>query len=73
MEWKQSNYQSIYGRENKYCVPVSSQFSYEPLPFAGVFELVKTENEEIEINQLKNLKGFIHFINHTYRNFFILD
>ena len=41
-----SNYRSIYGRENKYCIPVTKALLRHPLPLAGVFELVKTENND---------------------------
>lgn len=66
-----SHYQSIYGRETKYCVPVSSQYSPDPVPLAGVFELVKIENKMVELDPIKKLSGLQTLFNHTYRNFLI--
>ena len=57
-----NNYQSIYGRETKYSVPVLSEYIAEPIPLEGVIELVKTENEEAGIRQIENLNDFIPFI-----------
>jgi hypothetical protein len=65
------NYQSIYGRENKYCIPVPSNYYTEPLPLAGVIELVKTNKKEIEIRPIEKLERFHTLFYHTYRNFFI--
>ncbi len=64
-------YKSIYGRENKYCVPVTSKYFSEPLPLAGIFELVKTDNNMIEIQPIEKLKRFQTLFSHTYRNFLI--
>lgn len=68
---KISDYQSIYGRENKFCVPISTLFSTETLPLGGIFELVKTENSEVDIHPIHNLDRFNTLFLHTYRNFFI--
>lgn len=66
-----SEYQSIFGRENKYCIPVSSKFSSSDLPLAGVIELVKTDNKEIAIRKIEKLERFHTLFWNTYRNFFI--
>lgn len=66
-------YQSICGREKKYSVPVTSQYSSEILPLAGIFELVKTESEEIEVQKIENLERFYALFRHTFRNFLIHD
>lgn len=66
-----SHYRSVYGRENKYCIPVSSKYFTHPLPLAGVIELVKTENKEIEIRRIEKLERFHTLFCHTYRNFLI--
>ena len=63
------NYQPIAERETKFAIPVQSSFFEERLPLAGVFELVKMENEEIEIEPIQNLERFYPIYNHTYRNF----
>ncbi|MFP3123387.1 aldolase [Ectobacillus funiculus] len=66
-----SQYQSIYGRETKYSIPVSSKYFSDPLPLAGVFELTTTENEIIEIHQIEKLESLQTLFCHTYRNFLI--
>ncbi|MGA6841346.1 HPr kinase/phosphorylase [Priestia megaterium] len=66
-----NNYQPLFVRETKFAVPVQSQFAVEPLPLAGVFELVKGDKEEIEIYSIQSLKRFYKLYYHTYRNFFI--
>lgn len=68
-----SNYRSIYGRETKYNVPVPSKYFPNPLPLAGVFELVKTGDGEVEIRRIKKLERFQTLFYHTFRNFLIAD
>jgi hypothetical protein len=64
-------YRPIFDRETKFAIPVSNQFASKSLPLVGVFELVKTENDEIEFNPVQNLNRLHTLFNHTYRNFFI--
>lgn len=66
-----NNYRSIHGRETKYNVPVSSKYFNNPLPLAGVFELVKSENNEIGICSIVKLKRFSTLYFNTFRRFFI--
>lgn len=61
----------IIDRETKFAVPVLGQFATEPVPLAGVFELNKTDDDEIGIQPIKNLARLHTLFNHTYRNFFI--
>ena len=68
---KTDGFKSLLGRENKFCVPVSSNYITDPLPLAGIIELVKTETKDISIRPIENLKRFYTFYYHTYRNFFI--
>lgn len=65
------DFKSLLGRDNKFCVPVSSNYITDPLPLAGVVELVKTETNDITIRPIENLERFYTFFYHTYRNFFI--
>jgi hypothetical protein len=70
MGWNE--YNSIHGRENKYCVPIPSGFYHTSVPLAGVIELEKTENKgEIEIVQIEGLKRFYTLYYNTFRNFLI--
>ncbi|WP_404452364.1 aldolase [Virgibacillus necropolis] len=61
----------IIDRETKFAVPVSTQFSDELMPLAGVFELVKTDRDEIDILPIQKLQRLHTLFNHTYRNFII--
>lgn len=62
------NYSSIYERVNKYAVPMQSRFYREPLPLAGVVELIKVSEPEPSIKAYNSLEG-LHVLNvHTYRN-----
>ncbi|MEK4065674.1 HPr kinase/phosphorylase [Peribacillus sp. FSL R5-0717] len=70
-EMDSTNYQSLTVRENKFAVPVQNQFVTEPLPLAGVFELVKGDNVEIEVKPIEHLQRFYKLYYHTYRNSFI--
>lgn len=64
-------YRPIYLRENKFAVPVYENFYDQPLPLAGLFELVTTENEKIEVRQIERLESLHILFRHTYRNSFI--
>jgi len=65
------SYRPVYQRETKFAIPVSSQFSSELLPLAGVFELVKVENDDVNILPIENLTRLQTLFNHTYRSFLI--
>jgi hypothetical protein len=64
-------YRRIIDRETKFAIPVSTDFANQSMPLAGVIELVKTENEEIEITPIQSLERLHTLFTHTYRNFFI--
>ncbi|MGN7229580.1 HPr kinase/phosphorylase [Priestia megaterium] len=66
-----SYYRPIFDRETKFTVPVECQFATEAYPLAGVFELIKRDNNEIEIHSIEKLERLHVLFNHTYRNFFI--
>ncbi|MGP7818710.1 aldolase [Niallia sp. 01092] len=66
-----NHYQPLFERETKFAVPVPSRFGVNPLPLAGIFEIAKTENEDIKVKQIKNLERFPILYRHTYRSFLI--
>ncbi len=66
-----SNFRPIIDRETKFAIPVDSQFCDKPLPLAGVFELMKTEDETLQFTSVTGLERFHLLFQHTYRNFFI--
>ncbi|WP_309088675.1 aldolase [Domibacillus sp.] len=68
---KSNQYRPIFARETKFAVPVSTQFAEKPLPLAGIYELVKTDHEKVNIHEIENMERFYTLFKHTYRNFFI--
>jgi hypothetical protein len=66
-----SRYSPLLERETKYAVPVPSKFTPESYPLAGIFELVKTENEEIGISPIKGFDRMHTMLHHTYRSFIV--
>lgn len=64
-----NRYMPIY--DAKYAIPVSSQFCREPIPLAGVFELMKSGKEEVEIEPLHGLERLPTLQYHTYRQFLV--
>ena len=67
----ENKYRPIYGREDKYCIPVALNYLNDPIPLAGVFEIVKTEEEQIGIRKIDNLERFYTLYYNTYQNCFI--
>lgn len=61
----------IIDRESKFAVPVSDQFFTKPVGLAGIFELTRTEDEEVKVSPIVNLEGLHTLFHHTYRNFLI--
>ncbi|MBT2758429.1 aldolase [Mesobacillus foraminis] len=58
---------SIHGRETKYNVPVS-QYHDKQLPLAGVFELIISKTNKIELRKIERLEQFYTLFTHTFRN-----
>ncbi len=61
----------IVDREDKFVIPVHDQFATKPLPLAGIFELVKTEETDIGIQPLTTLHSLQTIFHHTYRHFLL--
>lgn len=57
--------------EMKFSVPISNQFINEPMPLMGIFELRKTESEDISVTAITKMERFHTLFNHTYRNFLL--
>jgi hypothetical protein len=64
-------YSPLFDRETKFSIPVHSDFLCASLPLAGVYELVKSESNCVEISEIEGLKRFQTMYMHTYRNFLI--
>lgn len=61
----------LFEREKKFAVPVASNFCPESLPLSGIFELCKSENNEVEIQKLQGAARLPVLYRHTYRNFIL--
>ena len=64
-----NQYRPLFARETKFSVPVESKFYHEALPLAGIFELIKTNNDELEIHSIQGLNRLHTLYYHPYRNF----
>ncbi|OME83940.1 aldolase [Paenibacillus sp. FSL A5-0031] len=62
---------SIFGRENKFCLPVESSFCSTALPLGGVFELITTESEQVAVLPVQKLARLDVLFQHTYRQFLV--
>ncbi|WP_186673044.1 HPr kinase/phosphorylase [Sporosarcina sp. BP05] len=66
-----TDYQPLFVRDTKFAIPVESQFAAEPMPLAGIFELVKGDHQDITIQPIEKMERFYALYAHTYRNFFM--
>jgi hypothetical protein len=66
-----NSYRSVYGRETKYNIPVTSSYYPDPLPLAGVFELVKDDHPQADIVRIEKMDRFQTLFCHTFRQFFV--
>ncbi|MFD0961417.1 aldolase [Paenibacillus chungangensis] len=60
----------LFERERKFAVPLSDGFCSQPLPLAGVIELVKTEHDAA-ISPVEGLERFHTLLQHTFRGFLL--
>ncbi|MBB6672265.1 aldolase [Cohnella nanjingensis] len=56
---------------SKYAIPVASGFAATSVPLAGIFELTKTEGEEVKLSRYQGLERLAILRLHTYRHFLI--
>ncbi|MEI5907729.1 ATP-binding cassette domain-containing protein [Bacillus spongiae] len=73
LEMHPNEFKPLFERETKYAIPVASNFyDGESLPLAGVFELVKSEQDSIELTRIDSrLEKLPILLHHTYRNSFL--
>jgi len=65
-------YDSIYGRHEKYLIPVLSSYCDQPLPLAGIFELsADGGGPRATAEPLGKLERIHTLFTHTYRNFLL--
>ncbi|WP_274648627.1 aldolase [Paenibacillus humicola] len=68
----ESDYRPIFSRETKFAIPVRAHFHDQPLPLAGVFELMKTADTEV-MEPIRGMERFHMLYRHTYRPFLVND
>jgi hypothetical protein len=61
----------IYGREAKFCIPVTEKYHSSPLPLAGIFELCKTDDDAVSMKPITGLEQIQRLFLHTYRQFLV--
>jgi hypothetical protein len=61
----------IYGREDKFCIPVTEKYYSSPLPLAGIFELSKTDDDAVSMKPITGLEQIQRLFLHTYRQFLV--
>lgn len=66
-----TRYQPLFQRETKFSVPVSKKYVSNPLPLVGIYELVKSEKDRIEIHRIPRLESLPVLYHHTFRNFLV--
>ncbi|SFI28506.1 hypothetical protein SAMN02799624_00118 [Paenibacillus sp. UNC496MF] len=66
---QEGRYVPLYA--TKFAIPVAQRFCSDPVPLAGVFELVKTDGSRAELRRLRGLERLPTVRYHTYRQFLI--
>lgn len=66
-----NKYKPIVKRKTKFLIPVTDQFTDQSLPLAGIFELVKSTENQIALRPLNKFKLLETIFTHTYRNNFV--
>jgi len=61
----------LFERETKYAIPVTEDFCNNPLPLAGIIELVSTNCKAIEFRLIEKLERFHLLYRQTFRNILI--
>ncbi|MDU2239835.1 MAG: aldolase, partial [Paenibacillus sp.] len=64
---KSEDYQPLFERETKFSIPVASQFYPDPLPIAGIFELVKNQGDQLGFERIQGIERISVLSRHTYR------
>lgn len=70
-EMNRNNYNPLFERETKYAVPVRTQFLDNHLPLSGIFEVAKSDMNEITLQHTNPLEGIHTLYRNTYRNMLI--
>lgn len=63
-----AKYNPLFERENKFAVPVHSNYCDHPLPLAGLFEIIKTEEDNTNVKPILNLERFRTLFSQTFRH-----
>ncbi|MGG3280297.1 aldolase [Paenibacillus solani] len=68
-----NQFRPLFDRETKYAIPVESHFASATLPLAGIFELIKTDCEQVSIRAIEKLERLPLLYRHTYRKSLLQD
>lgn len=68
-----SKLRPIFKRKTKYAVPVLEQFYDSPIQLAGVFELVKSKEEVLNVKEITGMDRLQILFKHTFRNYILKD
>lgn len=60
-------YRPLFERETKFSVPVDSNFYSQPTQLAGLFQLIKADNNQINIRKIDGLERIRIVLNQTFR------
>lgn len=61
----------IFKRETKFAVPLKAGYHSQPIPLAGIFELVKSDQKEPSLVPVVKLDRLSLLRRHTYRQFWL--
>jgi hypothetical protein len=64
-------YRPLVDQATKYAIPVEDQFVKESLPLVGIFELVKTERDDIVFQPIEKFDRLRALYKHTFRKSFL--
>ncbi|MEH7884009.1 aldolase [Bacillus sp. JJ1609] len=66
-----SKYSPLFDREDKFAIPVHSNYCDQSLELAGIFVIEKNDRSFINIETIQNLERFRSLFNQTFRSFLI--
>ncbi|WP_121604204.1 aldolase [Virgibacillus sp. Bac332] len=64
---EETKYRPLIDRASKFAIPVLNQFVSEWLPLIGVYELVKSDKQDIQVKPIHNLERLQTLYKHTFR------
>lgn len=62
-----NDFTPLFDRETKFSIPVHSNFYNHPIPLGGIFEISKSERNNIDLRKVQKLNRFLVLKVHTFR------